>query len=62
MIIQVTPFGKGSSIAMRFNSLLVFAWRQRNSDTYFAVIDIAARPAIYYRHGEEGRFSAKSGN
>jgi hypothetical protein len=24
MIIQLTPFGKGSSIAIRFNSLLIF--------------------------------------
>jgi hypothetical protein len=27
-----------------------------------AAIDIAARRAIYYRHGWEGKFSAQSGN
>jgi hypothetical protein len=26
------------------------------------LFDIAARPTIYYRHGYEGRFIAKSGN
>jgi hypothetical protein len=29
---------------------------------FFAVIDSAARPAIYYRHGKEGRILAKSGD
>ena len=28
----------------------------------FAVIDIAARPEVYYRHGEEGKFIVRSGN
>jgi hypothetical protein len=32
------------------------------SPPLIAAIDSAARRAIYYRHGWEGRFNAKSGN
>jgi len=35
MIIQLTPFGKGSSIAIRFNSLLIFMVSLRTLSLFF---------------------------
>jgi hypothetical protein len=33
-----------------------------SSGAVFAIIDIAARPEIWSRYGQEGKFSAKGGN
>jgi len=37
MIIQVTPFGKGSSIAIRFNSLLIVMVSLRTFSLFFRI-------------------------